>query len=100
MAGIMPSEAATIVDNGTMAVKRFTQAEMNSISPSIKFKQFCELEELETIKDFIRTDKAAGLPSIGYEINNEFIKTVNLGSEYGNLIDRVSQHAEPMNVPL
>lgn len=93
MPGITSSAAAQVVDNGTAAVKGFNQQQMNSISPSNTFKQFCDSEELEAVKDYIRTSKKGGLPSIGYEISNDFIKSVNLDSPYGELINRVSQHA-------
>lgn len=93
MPGITPSAAAQIVDNGTMTIMKFSQQQMNSISPSNKFKQFCISEELEAIKDFIRTDDKGGLPSIGHQLSNDFIKSINLDSQYHELIDRVSQHA-------
>ena len=93
MPGITSSAAAQVVDNGTAAVKRFNQQQMSSISPSNTFKQFCDSEELEAVKDYIRTNEQGGLPSIGYKISNDFIKSINLDSAYGDLINRISHHA-------
>jgi hypothetical protein len=93
--GIMPSEAATIVENAFREVLGFDDDRLAQLSPNDKFGKYCDDARFRAIRDFVRDDPGGGLPSMSppRTILNQAISDVGTEAAIRLLIQRLSDFA-------
>ena len=93
--GIMPSEAATIVENAFRDILAFDDDQLAQLSPNDKFGKYCDEPRMTAIRSFVQTNAQGGLPSMAppRTILNQAINDVGTGSAIRLLIQRLSDWA-------
>jgi len=93
--GILPSEAALVLESSFRSVLGLNNAQLVNLSPTDKLSKYCTQPQLSAIRDYIRDDAVGGLPSMTppRTILKIALSDVGLASTVQLLWQRVTDYA-------